>query len=115
MPGEPNSIAFADDRLDPVAEEILRQLGERGPGKSLGLVELAQAFAEKVARPGAPPDLWRKYLTAVRQQALHLARQGRVILLRKGKVLDPFKPVKGVWRVALAESAEAGGEEEVQG
>jgi hypothetical protein len=36
----------------------------------------------------------------VRQQALHLARQGRIAILRKGRPVDPNKPVKGVIRLA---------------
>ena len=59
-----------------------------------------RAFAATRAKPSDPPDLWRRYLPAVRQQALHLARQGRIAILRKGKPVDPNKPVKGVIRLA---------------
>ncbi len=41
-------------------------------------------------------------MAAVRQQALHLARQGRIVILRKGRPVDPHAPVKGVIRLAPA-------------
>lgn len=90
----------AETALDPVAGEILRQIGARGPGKSVCPTEVARAIAAARARPSDPPDAWRRYLTAVRQQALNLARQGRIVILRKGKAQDPNKPVKGVIRLA---------------
>ncbi len=46
-------------------------------------------------------DLWRRYLQAVREQAMHLAREGRLVILRKGKPADPSHRIKGVIRLAL--------------
>ena len=46
------------------------------------------------------PELWRRYMNAVRQQATHLARQGRLEILRKGQPVDP-KNFKGVVRLRL--------------
>ena len=84
---------------DPLAEAILALLSERG--KSICPSEAARAYAAGRARPSDPPDLWRRYLPAARQQALHLARKGRIEILRKGKPVDPHAPVKGVIRLAL--------------
>ncbi len=86
---------------DPVAEVILALLAEQPPGKSIGPEEAARAFAATRARPGDPPDLWRRYLRSARQQAHNLARQRRIVILRKGKAVDPEGPVKGVIRLAL--------------
>jgi hypothetical protein len=86
---------------DPLAETILTLLAEVGVGKSISPEDAARAFAAGRARPGDPPHLWRRYLSAVRQQALYLARRGRILILRKGKPVDPHKPVKGVIRLAL--------------
>jgi hypothetical protein len=86
---------------DPLAGEILRLVAERGPGKSICPTEAARQFAEARRRPKDPPDLWRKYLPAVRQQAKNLARQGRIVILRRGRPVDPNLPVKGVVRLAL--------------
>jgi hypothetical protein len=91
----------ATEDSDPLAGEILRLVAERGPGKSICPSEVARAFAEERRKPSDPPDLWRKYLPAVRQQAKNLARQGRISILRKGKPVDPTVPVKGVVRLSL--------------
>lgn len=98
MTGDHNGNSAA---LDPVAETILALLANAGAGKSITPEQAARAFAAARARPGDPPDLWRRYLNAVRQQALHLARRGRIRILRKGKPVDPHRPVKGVIRLAL--------------
>jgi hypothetical protein len=91
-PGEPP----ADD---PVARAILELLETVPPGRSISPVAAARAFALSRARPGDPPDAWRRYLPAVRQQALHLARARRIAILRKGKPVDPHAPFKGVVRL----------------
>ena len=88
---------------DPVAEAILTLVAERGPGKSICPTEAARALAAARARPSDPPEAWRRYLRPVRQQALHLARLGRIRILRKGKPVDPHAPVKGVIRLSLPE------------
>jgi hypothetical protein len=93
---------------DPVATAILELLAERGPAKSVSPEDAARAFATSRARPSSSPEPWRRYLPAVRQQALHLARRGRIRILRKGKAVDPHKPVKGVIRLALPEASEDG-------
>ncbi len=85
--------------MDPVAEQILALLDERG--KSISPSEAAQAYAKEQLGDDAPPDAWRRYRNAVRQQALHLARAGRIAILRKGKPVDPDKPIKGVIRLSL--------------
>jgi hypothetical protein len=86
---------------DPLAGEILRLVAARGPGKSVCPSEVARAYAEARRKPTDPPDLWRRYMAPVRQQAKNLARQGRLAILRKGKPVDPNQPVKGVIRLAL--------------
>jgi hypothetical protein len=88
-----------DASLDPVAQAILDLLA--GPDRSVSPEQVARALAARRARPSDPPDLWRRHLNAVRQQALGLARRGRLRILRKGKPVDPNKPVKGVIRLAL--------------
>lgn len=86
---------------DPIARSILDQLAAAGPGKALDPQKIAQAFAAGRAKKKDPPDLWRRYLPAVRQQALHLARQGRLQILRKGTPADPKAPIKGLIKLAL--------------
>ena len=80
-----------DDPLDdPLAGATLALLAERPPGTSVTPEEVARAFAAARAKPGDP-----------RQQALHLARAGRLVILRKGKPADPSHRVKGVIRLTL--------------
>ena len=86
---------------DPLAAAILGLLAERPAGKTVTPKEVARAFAATQAGPNDPPDLWRRYLQGVRAQALHLARAGRLVILRKGKPADPSHRVKGVIRLAL--------------
>jgi hypothetical protein len=86
---------------DPLAATILGLLAERPPGKSVTPEEVARAFAAARATPNDPPDLWRRYLPSARQQAMHLARTGRLVILRKGKPADPSHRIKGVIRLVL--------------
>ena len=89
-----------DKPLDPVAETILALIEECEAGKSICPSEAARAFYEPRRKPTDPKDGWRKYMNAVKQQALHLAREGRIDILRRGERQDPHKPIKGVVRLA---------------
>lgn len=93
---------------DPVAGLILQMVAARGTTNSICPSEVARAFAETRRTPKDPPDLWRRYMPGVRQQAKNLARQGRITIMRKGKPVDPNVPVKGVIRLA---PSRASGEE----
>lgn len=86
---------------DPVACTILGLLEAAAPGDSITPGDVARAFAEPRRRPKDRPDIWRRYLPAVGQQALHLAREGRIVILRKGKPVNPKKPIKGLIRFTL--------------
>jgi hypothetical protein len=97
------SDSNGNGRPDAVAEAILGCLHEAGAGASLSPDDIARAFAERRRRKSDPPDLWRRYLKAVRQQALHLAREGRIVILRHGEPQDPKAPIKGLIRLALPE------------
>jgi len=71
---------------DPIADSILFLLKE---GKPLTFQAAAQRIADERRKPKDPPLLWKRYLTAVRQQGIHLARQGTVELVHRGEVVDP--------------------------
>ncbi|PKU22209.1 DUF3253 domain-containing protein [Telmatospirillum siberiense] len=83
------------DTEDPIRLFLLTALTDE---TSKGLQELARTFHATRAKPSDPPDAWRRYLTAVRQQALSLARSGELEFLRKGKPVAP-DDVKGVVRI----------------
>ena len=93
---------------DPIAQQIFDLLAVRGPDKSICPSEAARAMQAAHGKAGDPAEAWRRYLAPVRQQALHLARRGEILILRKGKPVDPHKPVKGVIRLALPRPAEDG-------
>ena len=85
---------------DPVAAAIMALLVENDTGKAITPEMAARAYAETRRRKNDPPDLWRRYLNAVRQQSIHLARAGRIEILRKGKPANP-NDFKGVYRLRL--------------
>jgi hypothetical protein len=101
---EESQRAEAAGQPDAVAQTILEMLQEAGAGASLSPDDIARAFAERRRKKSDPPDLWRRYLNAVRQQALHLARAGRIVILRRGELQDPQAPIKGLIRLALPEN-----------
>ena len=94
---------------DPIAQQIFGLLAARRPGKSICPSEAARAMQAAHGKASAPSDSWRRYLAPVRQQALHLARRGEILILRKGKPVDPQKPVKGVIRLALPRPEDSDG------
>lgn len=89
---------------DAVAQTILELLHDAGVGASLSPDDIARSFAERRRKKSDPSDLWRRYLNAVRQQALHLAREGKIVILRRGEPQDPQAPIKGLVRLALPEN-----------
>ena len=99
-PMNPGPETPAGPALDPVAQAILELLEACPAGKSISPHDAARALAVARAGSSAPNTAWRRYTTVVRQQALHLARQGRIVILRKGKPVDPHAPVKGLIRLA---------------
>ena len=90
---------------DPVAAAIMALLVENDTGKAITPEMAARAYAETRRRKNDPPDLWRRYLNAVRQQSIHLARAGRIEILRKGKPADP-NDFKGIYRLRLKADGE---------
>ncbi len=86
---------------DPVAIAILLALDAVEGSDTLSFQDIAKQIAEAKRKPKDKPDLWRRYLVAVRQQAIHLAKAGRIEIMRKGAVADP-NDFKGIVRLRLA-------------
>lgn len=106
-------------KRDPVAAKILEMVTAAGVGQAIRPVDVAHAIAAERRKPSDPPDLWHRYLQAVNEQARALARRGEIEILRKGRVADPAKPIKGVIKLTLpggtwkpAKAVEGDGEEE---
>jgi hypothetical protein len=77
-----------------IATTLLRLAGERGPDKTLDPAEAARELG------GPHPDGWGPLMQPIRRVAVDLAREGRLIILRKGKPVDPAD-LKGVYRLRL--------------
>ncbi len=94
-------------KLDPVAVELLAYLREAPANKSVSAEQVARAISEQAAArtaKGVPnANAWRRYFQAVKNQAFHLARIGRIEITRKGRAVAPddLKELSGVWRMRL--------------
>lgn len=86
--------------LDPVALTLLDVLNGLPDGKTAAPDDVARAYAEVRRKPGDGRDLYKRYRNAVKQQAIFLARRGRIDILRKGEPVDP-NDFKGVWRMRV--------------
>ena len=76
----------------PIENTILALLAARAPGKTVSPEDIARAVAE-----GSD---WRTHLGTVRRAAVKLALDGRLVIYRKGKAVDPAD-FKGVYRLGL--------------
>jgi hypothetical protein len=87
-------MKVAPERIE---ETILALVEERGPGKTICPSEAARAIA------GTKPDEWSRLMGPVRQVAVRMMKQGRIVIRRKGKTVDP-DDFRGVYRIAGPES-----------
>jgi Protein of unknown function (DUF3253) len=83
------------DPLDQHAIEaaLLRFIAQREPDKTLDPQEAARALS------GSHPDQWGPLMQPIRKAAVALAEQGRLVILRKGKPVDP-RNFKGMYRLS---------------
>ena len=99
MSDEPDTPA--KPRPDDLVEStILALVTERGPTKTICPTDAARALA---AARGEDDLAWRRWLSPVRNAAKALARQGRLVIYRKGKPADP-DDFRGVIRLGLPRS-----------
>jgi hypothetical protein len=88
------------DSSTTLEDAILALCASAKPGRTLCPTDLAQAFA--TAR--GEGDLgWRAHLQNVRRAAVALAADGRVVIYRKGKPVDP-RDFRGVYRIGAPRS-----------
>ncbi len=86
-----------DDELEAT---LLSLLEERGPGRTIGPADVAQAIG------GNQPDGWGPLMQPVRKVAVGLMKEGRILILRKGRPVDP-DDFRGTYRLALPSAPEA--------
>lgn len=77
-----------------IAETLLRLVAERGADKTVCPSEVARALG------GPHPDGWGPLMQPVRRAAVRLMKDGRIVILRKGRVVDP-DDFRGVYRLSL--------------
>ena len=77
--------------LHAIEAALLRLIGER-EGKTVDPTEAARELG------GTHPDQWGPLMQPIRRVAVALAEQGRLVILRKGKPVDP-RDFKGVYRI----------------
>lgn len=74
-----------------IAALIVQLLNARGHGKAICPSEVARAYAA---------EEWRQHLRAVREAALMLADEGKIVIKQKGQVVDG-RTARGPIRLAL--------------
>jgi hypothetical protein len=78
-------------------EALMRSLlADKGPGKTIGPSDVARSLG------GDHPEGWAPLMPAVRRAAVRLMKAGEVVILRKGRPVDP-DDFRGVYRLALPE------------
>jgi hypothetical protein len=86
------AMSSADPQL--LADTILSLVRQRGPDKTICPSEAARAVG------GPAPDGWGPLMQPIRRVAVALAKEGRLVILRKGRIVDP-EDFKGVYRLAV--------------
>jgi hypothetical protein len=79
-----------------VEDTILELLRARGSERTIGPMDVARTLG------GDHPDGWGPLMPEVRRAAVRLMKQGRLVILRKGRPVDP-EDFRGVYRLALAD------------
>ncbi len=82
---------------DPIEASIFEKLSRRDAGKSICPSEVARDLE---------PERWQRMMPRVRAIAVGLAREGRLVITKKGKPVDP-NAFKGVIRLKLPEAGGA--------
>ncbi|MGB8278185.1 MAG: DUF3253 domain-containing protein [Methylovirgula sp.] len=78
-----------------LADVMIDLCAKAGPTQTIEPADVAKAFAEVANRPSVP---WQGYLQTVRDTAVALAREGRIVIYRKGAPVDP-DTFRGVYRL----------------
>lgn len=77
-----------------IRDVLLLMAGESPDGKPIAPDAVARAIA------GKDEKVWRRLMKPIKDEAARLAKDGKVVLLRKGKPVDPDR-VRGLYRIRL--------------
>lgn len=78
-----------------LAATLLALCAETGAARTICPTDAAKAYASARGEDGLA---WRSHLQEVRRAAVRLAREGRLVIYRKGKPVDP-DDFRGVYRL----------------
>jgi hypothetical protein len=79
---------------DVIEQTILRLAGERRPEKTICPSDAARAIV------GSNVDDWGPLMQPLKRIAMRMAREGRVVLYRKGKSVSP-DDLRGIYRIGM--------------
>lgn len=82
------------DQTEALESAILTLAAARGIGKTICPSEAARAVG------GDHPDGWGPLMQPVRKIAVRLMKEGRIVITRKGRPVDP-DDFRGVYRLRL--------------
>ncbi len=83
-----------------IEARILALAAER-PGRTVGPTDVARALG------GDHPDGWGPLMPSIRRAAVRLMKAGRVVILRKGRPVDP-DDFRGVYRLVMPKASAEG-------
>jgi Protein of unknown function (DUF3253) len=83
-----------DDVTIHLEQTVLALAAERGLDKTLCPSDVARAIG------GPHPDGWGPLMQPIRRIAVRLAKEGRLVITRKGRAVDP-DDFRGVYRLGL--------------
>lgn len=84
----------------PKLADVILELCRNAPAAgTIDPVDAAKAFAEVSGRGRSAP--WEGYLQPVRDNAVRLAKEGKIVIYRKGVAADP-DTFKGPYRLGIA-------------
>jgi hypothetical protein len=80
-----------------IEARILALLAERGAGRTIAPMDVARSLG------GDHPDQWGPLMQPVRRVAVRLMKAGRIVILRKGRPVDP-DDFRGTYRLTLPDA-----------
>jgi hypothetical protein len=98
-PKEPKESRHKDahERRRSLEDTILQLCADAGAAKTIDPIVAARTFSQSRGEDEAD---WRNWLVHVRSAAVGLARQGKLVIYRKGKPANP-DDFRGVYRLGL--------------
>ncbi|MGX5736941.1 DUF3253 domain-containing protein [Bosea thiooxidans] len=77
-----------------IEQAILDLLAQQGPGRTISPMDVARALGSD------HPDDWGPLMQPVRRTAVKLMKEGKLLITRKGRPVDP-DDFRGVYRLSL--------------